>query len=58
MAYAIGWSLLLLVAGGIFLLLRKVGPPGERDPHRPPSGRACCNVPPEVPGAKPERHRR
>ncbi len=56
--YAIGWSVLLLVVGGIALLLRKAGPPGERDPHRPPSGRACCNTPPEVPGAKPERRRR
>jgi len=58
MSYLIGWGLLALTVLAIAFALRKLGPPGERDPHRPPSGRACCNTPPEVPGAPPERRPR
>ncbi len=49
MSYVLGWTLVAAVAGAIVLLLRKVGPPGADSSDERPSGRSCCNAPPESP---------
>ncbi len=57
MSYVIGWGAVALLAGGVALLLRKVGAPGGKTGAPPPGDRPCCNNPPEVPGARPVRRR-